>query len=71
MAKHTAPPPAKHLPDFNAFVVTKKDADDKGFWTKIGAAWKHPDGDGLTLKLVALPTAGEIILRVPKPDTDD
>jgi hypothetical protein len=38
-------------------------------WTRIGAAWKHKDGDGFTLDLELVPRAtGRIVLRtyVPK-----
>lgn len=39
---------------------------DKGFWTRIGAAWDHKDGEGLTLQLDLVPVnAGRIVLRVP------
>jgi hypothetical protein len=69
MAKQTKQP-TKNQPDFNAFVVTKKDDDKKGFWTKIGAAWAHDDGKGFNLQLAALPVDGAIVLRVPMPDDD-
>lgn len=60
----------KHQPDFNVFIVSKKDETDKeGFWTKIGAAWKHQDGDGLNITLTALPIDGQLVLRIPKADT--
>ncbi len=40
--------------------------DDKAFWTRIGAAWDHKDGEGLTLQLDLVPTSsGRIVLRVP------
>jgi hypothetical protein len=36
---------------------------------RIGAAWEHEDGEGLTLQLDLLPvTGGRIVLRKPKED---
>lgn len=46
--------------------------EDKGknaYWTRIGAAWRHEKGDGLTMQLDLLPVnGGRIILRTPKDD---
>ena len=58
-------------PDFHAYVVSKKDGQDKGYWTKIGAAWRHEDGEGYNLTLVAFPVGGEIVLRIPKAQAED
>lgn len=42
---------------------------ERGFWTRIGAAWQHEDGDGLTLQLDLMPvTSGRIVLRAPRDD---
>ena len=42
---------------------------EKKFWNRIGAAWEHEDGEGLTLQLDLLPVAGgRIVLRKPKED---
>ncbi|MFM9850237.1 MAG: hypothetical protein ACKVP3_24155 [Hyphomicrobiaceae bacterium] len=39
---------------------------EKSFWTRIGAAWDHKDGGGLTLQLDLVPViAGRIVLRAP------
>ncbi len=41
----------------------------KAFWTRIGAAWKHKDGEGLNLQLDLVPIGGgRIVLRTPKED---
>ena len=51
-------------PALIAFHVAEK--NDKSFWTRIGAAWDHEDGKGLTLQLDLVPVAGgRIVLRVP------
>lgn len=42
---------------------------EKKFWTRIGAAWDHEDGKGLTIQLDLLPaTGGRIVLREPNDD---
>ena len=42
---------------------------EKKFWSRIGAAWEHEDGEGLTLQLDLIPvTGGRIVLRKPKED---
>ena len=38
------------------------------FWTRIGAAWPHESGSGLSIQLDALPIDGRIVLREPKAD---
>lgn len=37
--------------------------DDKAHWVRIGAAWPHKDGKGMSLQLDLLPRDGRIILR--------
>ncbi|EGE59902.1 hypothetical protein RHECNPAF_178003 [Rhizobium etli CNPAF512] len=52
-------------PAFIAYHVAEKN-DDKSFWTRIGAAWDHEDGKGLTLQLDLVPVSGgRIVLRTP------
>lgn len=52
-------------PSFIAYAVTEK-GEDKSFWTRIGAAWDHEDGKGLTLQLDLVPVnGGRIVLRTP------
>ncbi len=38
---------------------------DRGYWTRIGAAWAHRDGKGFNIQLDAVPLDGKITLRVP------
>jgi hypothetical protein len=52
-------------PAFQAWHVTNK--GDDSFWTKIGAAWSHRDGKGLSLILSVIPMNGQIVLRQPLP----
>ncbi|KSV67270.1 hypothetical protein N182_34120 [Sinorhizobium sp. GL2] len=43
---------------------------DNAFWTKIGAAWPHEDGDGFNITLKAMPIDGKLSLRKVKPKND-
>ena len=36
----------------------------KGFWTRIGSAWSHADGNGFNIQLDCVPLDGRITLRV-------
>ena len=55
-------------PAFQAYHVTNK--GDNSFWTKVGAAWPHRDGKGLSLQLSVIPISGQIVLRQPLPKTE-
>ena len=43
---------------------------DKAFWTKIGCAWPHSDGDGQNLHFDAFPIAGAsiVVRKITKKD---
>ena len=56
------------VPDFHAWHVSNK--GEQGFWTKVGAAWPHRDGKGLSLQLEVLQMNGRIVLRKPMDPTD-
>ena len=51
---NTAPAQETNPPEFLAWHVANK--GDKGFWTRIGAAWFHRDRKGLSLQLEVVPT---------------
>jgi hypothetical protein len=36
----------------------------QSFWTRIGAAWVHADGEGFSIQLDCIPLNGRITLRV-------
>ena len=38
----------------------------KAIWTRIGAAWSHGTGNGLSIQLDVLPIDGRIVLSEPK-----
>lgn len=43
---------------------------ESAFWTKVGAAWPHEDGDGFNLQLSAVPLTGRLTIRKIKPQAD-
>jgi hypothetical protein len=56
-------------PALIAWHVTER--GEKKFWNRIGAAWEHEDGEGLTLQLELIPViGGRIVLRAPKQDEE-
>jgi len=56
-------------PTMSAFHVRKGRDGGKGFWTRIGAAWPHEDGNGFNIQLDCVPVDGKIVLR--KADEDE
>jgi hypothetical protein len=61
MASKKETAPAKNIPSHGVFVVEGE--GEAAFWTKIGAAWAHGDGQGFNLSLSAVPLSGRIVLR--------
>ena len=52
-------------PTHRIYAVTKR--GEKSYWREIGAAWAHPDGEGLNLALDYLPlNDASIVIRTPK-----
>ena len=51
-------------PSHVAYQVRDREGQ-KGFWTRIGAAFAHADGKGFTIQVDAVPLDGRISLRVP------
>jgi hypothetical protein len=51
-------------PTHVAYQVRDREGKDKGFWTRIGAAWPHADGKGFNIQIEAVPLDGRITLRV-------
>lgn len=52
------------LPTHNVYVVEGE--GENAFWTKVGAAWQHNDGDGFNVNLSAVPLNGRLVLRTRK-----
>jgi hypothetical protein len=61
---------ANQQPSYTAYSVSKREGKDD-FWTAIGAAFMHQDGDGYNIVLQALPIDGKIVLRLPKAQNDE
>lgn len=36
----------------------------KSFWTRVGSAWPHADGQGFNVQLDCVPLDGRVTLRV-------
>lgn len=53
--------PANNLPSHGVFVVEGE--DEKAFWTKVGCAWQHGDGQGFNVTLSTVPLSGRLVLR--------
>ena len=53
-------------PAFIAYSVKERGEGKQAIWTKIGAAFPHGKGKGLTIQLDALPLGDSIVLREPK-----
>lgn len=54
-------------PSHRIYAVSK--TGEQTFWTSIGAAFAHRDGDGFNLKLDYLPLNGaDIVIRKSKAD---
>jgi hypothetical protein len=51
-----------------AYAVKDRSAGKKPIWTRIGAAWPHDKGAGLTLILDFLPVEPRIVLVEPRID---
>lgn len=56
--------PAKNAPSHGVFVV--KGEGERAFWTRIGSAWQHKDGDGFNVTPSALPISGRLVIRTRK-----
>lgn len=51
------------LPSHLAYQVRDRQ-DQSSFWTRVGSAWAHADGQGFNVHLDAVPLDGRIVLRV-------
>ena len=56
-------PAASKSPSHIAYHV-REGKDDRGFWTRVGAAWPHNDGKGFNISLDSMPLDGRIVLRL-------
>lgn len=56
--------PTKNRPSHAVYVVEGE--GESAFWTRIGGAWAHEDGEGFNLQLSCLPLTGRLVIRKPK-----
>ncbi len=54
--------PASKAPTHIAYSVREVEGKEP-FWTRIGSAWLHRDGQGLSIQLATTPLDGRITLR--------
>ena len=54
---------ANTKPTHVAYIVKDGKNADKNFWTKVGVAFAHNDGQGFNLILDAVPLDGRLTLR--------
>ncbi len=52
---------SKAKPAFTLYSVTGE--GEKAFWSRIGAAWPHKDGNGYSIKLESFPLNGRLQMR--------
>lgn len=52
------------------FVYVVEGEGQTSFWTKIGSAWAHEDGEGFNLQLVAMPITGRLVIRKAKAEQE-
>ena len=43
-----------------------REAGEQSHWDRLGAAWMHSDGEGMSVRLNALPVDGQIVIRTRK-----
>lgn len=57
-------------PTLLAYAVKNRGRGQKAIWTRIGAAWPHNGGAGLSIELEAFPVDGRLVLIEPKAEED-
>jgi hypothetical protein len=63
-------PIMSNKPVLYAYAVKDRGRNRQAIWTRVGAAWPHEKGNGLTLELEAFPVNGRIVLTEPKQESD-
>jgi len=59
---------ASKAPSHIAYHVRNREGGE-GFWTRIGSAWPHADGNGFNIQIETVPLDGRITLRVASEKT--
>lgn len=61
----------KLKPFLLGYTVRENDNTDKAYWSKVGIAWAHKDGNGYNVQMDALPVDGKLVLRTVPEDHDE
>jgi hypothetical protein len=59
---------ASKAPSHIAYHVRNREGGE-GFWTRIGSAWPHANGNGFNIQIETVPLDGRITLRVASEKT--
>jgi hypothetical protein len=54
--------PTTNKPTHIAWHVTERNG--QSYWTRIGVAWQHKDGNGFNVEIALMPRDGKLALRV-------
>lgn len=60
---------ASKSPTHVAYHVRNREGGE-GFWTRIGSAWQHADGNGFNVQIETVPLDGRITFRVASEKTE-
>lgn len=52
-------------------VYTVEGNGDGAFWHRVGSAFQHEDKEGFNIVLHAFPVNGKLVIRKPKPQTQE
>ena len=63
MTTTESPAIGSNSPTHVAYQVRDRE-NGKSFWTRIGSAWAHKDGNGFNIQIDAVPLDGRITLRI-------
>jgi len=55
--------PQNKKPSHIAYHI-REGSGDKSYWSRIGVAWVHQDGNGFNVELATVPLDGRIVLRI-------
>jgi len=58
-------------PTHKVYTVEDREGEKEPFWTRIGSAFPHKDGNGYNIVLSALPLNGRLVLREIEEEVED
>lgn len=63
MTQSTQPKQATGKSPTHVAYHVRERANNDSFWTRIGSAWAHSDGQGFNIQIETVPLDGRITLR--------